>query len=171
MSRRISLREFQEHLSSRLAGAAQGETTSSLLGAQVGKTLWLLDLSESGEIVPPPPLTGVPLTTPAFSGLANIRGNLYAVTDFPAFLGEVPTPPQAPGSRLLLVGVRHGSNAALLVSRLLGLKNPADFSVEPAPPEAPAWNTATLIDKDGCKWRRLDLGALLSDPRFINIVA
>lgn len=171
MARRISLREFQEHLSRRLTGAAQGEGASSLLGVQAGKSLWLLDLSDSGEIVPLPPLTPVPLTNSSFTGLANIRGNLYAVTDFPAFLGEDPTPLHSPGARLLLVGARHGSNVTLLVSRLLGLKNPDNFKPAPRPDQAPAWNAATLIDQDGREWHRLDLKALLSDPRFMNIVA
>ncbi len=171
MARRISLREFQEHLSRRLSGAAQGEGASTLLGVQAGQTHWLLDLSESGEIVPPPALTTVPLTNPAFAGLANIRGNLYAVTDFPAFLGEDPTPTHTPGARLLLVGAKHGSNAALLVTRLLGLKNPADFEAGPPPDQAPAWNASTLVDHDGREWHRLDLKALLSDSRFMNIVA
>jgi twitching motility protein PilI len=171
MSRRTSLREFQEHLSRRLASAAQGESAASLLGVQAGQTFWLLDLSESGEIVPLPSLTQVPLTTAAFAGLANIRGSLHAVTDFPAFLGETPTFPQAPGARLLLVGAKYGSNVALLVTRLLGLKKPADFEVGPAPEQAPAWNAATLTDKEGRKWHRLDLQALLADPQFMNIVA
>lgn len=170
MARRISLREFQEHLSRRLSGVAQGESASSLLGIQAGRRFWLLDLSESGEIVPQPPLTPVPLTRPSFIGLANIRGNLHAVTDFPCFLGEDPTPAHSPSARLLLVGAKHGNNAALLVSRLLGLKNPADFQVSPPPPQAPAWNAATLRDKDGREWHRLDLKTLLSDPQFMNIV-
>ncbi|GHT91598.1 hypothetical protein AGMMS49545_07810 [Betaproteobacteria bacterium] len=170
MSRRISLREFQEHLSRRLSGAAQGESVISLLGVQAGKSFWLLDLSGSGEIVSVPPLTQVPLTTSAFAGLANIRGNLHAVTDFPAFLGDGATSLQAPGVRLLLVGTKHGNNVALLVSRLMGLKNPADFEIGPAPEQAPAWNAATFTDKEGRKWQRLDLPALLADPTFMNIV-
>lgn len=171
MARRISLREFQEHLSRRLSGVAQGERAASLLGIQAGQSRWLLDLSESGEIVPPPPFTPVPLTRPSFCGLANIRGNLHAVTDFPAYIGEEPTPHHNPAARLLLVGAKHGNNVALLVSRLLGLKNPADFSITPPPSQAPAWNAATCTDQEGNEWHRLDLKALLSDPHFMNIVA
>ncbi len=171
MARRISLREFQEHLSRRLSGVAQGESAASLLGIQAGQSRWLLDLSESGEIVPLPPLTPVPLTRPSFCGLANIRGNLHAVTDFPAYIGEEPTPHHNPAARLLLVGAKHGNNVALLVSRLLGLKNPADFSITPPPGQAPAWNAATCTDPEGNAWHRLDLKALLSDPHFMNIVA
>lgn len=171
MARRISLREFQEHLSRRLSGVAQGESAASLLGVQAGQSRWLLDLSESGEIVPLPTLTPVPLTKHAFSGLANIRGNLHAVTDFPAYIGEEPTPFHSPTARLLLVGAKHGNNVALLVSRLLGLKNPADFTVAPPADQAPSWNAATFLDQEGREWHRLDLKALLSDPQFMNIVA
>jgi len=150
---------------------AQGDRAASLLGIQAGQSRWLLDLSESGEIIPLPTLTTVPLTKPAFAGLVNIRGNLHAVTDFPAFIGEEPTPPHSPAARLLLVGAKHGNNVALLVSRLLGLKNPADFEAAPASGPAAAWNAATLLDPEGNTWHRLDLKALLLDPNFMNIVA
>jgi twitching motility protein PilI len=112
----------------------------------------------------------VPLTVPSFLGLANIRGNLHAVTDFPAFIGEDPTPLHNPGVRLLLVGTRLGNNVALVVTRLLGLKNPANFSVEPTSGEVP-WDTARFLDEDGNDWHRLNLAALIADPKFINIVA
>ena len=51
-----------------------------------------------------------------FAGIANIRGNLHAVTDFSVFRGGAPTPQNA-NARLLLIGAKHGANAALLVSR------------------------------------------------------
>jgi twitching motility protein PilI len=130
-----------------------------------------LSLADAGEILPPPPLTTVPLTNPSFAGLANIRGNLYAITDFAAFLGEAPTPQNALGARLLLVGTKQGSNAALLVSRILGLKNPKDFEAGTPPVDAPRWNIGVLVDSDGQKWRQLDTKLLLSDTQFMNIAA
>jgi len=171
MARRVSLREFQEYLSTRLADAASGERSASLLGVQAGKSRWLLDLSLSGEVISTLPLlTPVPLTRPSFLGLANIRGNLHAVTDFPAFIGEEPTSLHGSNVRLLLVGTRFGNNVSILVSGLLGLKKPADFKVEPAA-TGKAWDAGLFIDNDGGKWHRLDLAALLSDPEFMNIVA
>jgi len=110
MAKKISLREFQEHLAARLVGAS-GQSAAGLLGIQSGADYWLVNLSDSGEIVPLTPLTAVPLTKPWFAGIANIRGNLYSVADFSAFQGKDPTPQNA-GSRLLLVGTRHGTNAA-----------------------------------------------------------
>jgi twitching motility protein PilI len=85
------------------------------LGVQAGPDYWLLDLADSGEIVPLTPLTEVPLTKPWFAGIANIRGNLHSVVDLSAFVGKEATPRNT-SSRLLLIGTRHGSNAALLVT-------------------------------------------------------
>ena len=126
MAKRVSLREFQSHLAARLAGAG-GRTAAGLLGFQAGSDFWLLSLADSGEIASLPVLTVVPLTRTWFVGMANIRGKLYSVTDFSAFLGREMTPQNA-SSRLLLIGARHGSNAALLVTRLLGLRNIEDLT-------------------------------------------
>ncbi len=63
---------------------------ASKLGLQVGDDRWLVDLADAGEVIPVPPITAVPLTRPWFAGVANIRGNLYSVVDFAAFLGGAP---------------------------------------------------------------------------------
>lgn len=170
MAKKISLREFQEHLAARLSNAAKGQATSALLGVQVGSDYWLLNLSDSGEIIPLPPLTPVPLTRPWFAGIANIRGSLYSVADFSAFRGSEPTPTNA-ASRLLLIGTRHGSNAALLVTRMLGLKNPEQFTPQPAPADASPWDSERLRDADGREWKKLNVRALLTDPNFMEIGA
>jgi twitching motility protein PilI len=172
MAKRTSLREFQEYLTRRLAGVAAAKTLSSFLAVQAGdeSSRWLLPLSDAGEVVPLPGLAPVPLTKKAFLGLANIRGNLYAVTDFPAFLGKDPTPPNAPQARLLLVGTRHGNNAALLVSRLLGLRRPEDLAEALLPADAPPWAAAAYQDAQGNEWRLLDVPKLLQDPYFMDIV-
>ena len=86
---RSSLREFQERLARRLAEAA-GAERRGLLGFQCGSDNWLIRLAEAGEILPPPPLSAVPLTRPWFRGLANVRGSLYGVVDFAAFNGQPP---------------------------------------------------------------------------------
>jgi twitching motility protein PilI len=119
MAKRISLREFQSQLTARLGSAQRGETTRALLGIESGRgsdAFWLLDLSDSGEIVPLPAAGGllpVALTKPWFTGVVNIRGMLYSVIDFSAFRGGEPTPRNA-DTRKLLVGARHGINSALL---------------------------------------------------------
>lgn len=170
MAKKISLREFQGHLADRLKDAAAGRATPALLGVQAGDGYWLLKLPDAGEIVPLPALTPVPLTRPWFAGIANVRGQLHAVADFSLFQGGEPTPRTA-ASRLLLVGARHGSNAALLVSRLLGLKNPENFSAAPADPGAAAWVAASRTDAEGRRWQQLDVCALLAAAAFMDIAA
>jgi len=170
MAKKISLREFQEHLAARLSSAAQGQASLALLGVKAGNEHWLLNLSDSGEIVPLPPLAQVPLTRPWFAGIANIRGNLYSVADFSAFQGGEPTPTNA-ASRLLLIGARHGSNAALLVTRMLGLKNPELFSPLPPVAEAHPWESGRVVDGDGQMWKKLNVRALLATPDFMEISA
>ena len=118
MARKTSLRDFQEYLATRLSQAAKGKGAASWLGVEAGGEAWLVDLSDGGEIVQTTQLTPVPLTRPWFVGVANIRGNLYAVTDLSVFRGGQPIVQNA-NSRLLLIGSRYGTNAALLVSRML----------------------------------------------------
>ena len=121
MCKRGKLREIQADLATRLAGAS-GQNAAGLLGIQAGSEFWLLNLSDSGEIIPLRPLTSVPLTQKWFVNIANIRRNLHAVADFSAFQNKEPIPQNA-SFRLLLIGTRHGNNAALLVTRALGLPN------------------------------------------------
>ena len=168
MARKTSLRDFQEYLAGRLKTAAQGKGGASWLGIQAGEESWLVDLSDSGEIVQAPKLNGVPLARVWFAGIANIRGNLHAVTDFSLFRGG-PATPQNASARLLLVGVKHGSNAALLVSRMLGLKNPEDFTLTPPDPKAPAWAAVAYTDRQGRLWHKLSVRDLLVDQDFMNI--
>ncbi len=167
MAKRVSLREFQAHLATRLADAGS-RTVAGLLGVQVGSDFWLVSLTDSGEIVSLPTLTGVPLTRPWFVGIANIRGKLYSVVDFSAFQGREATPQNA-SSRLLLIGARHGSNAALLVTKMLGLRNAEDLKPAPAEAAAPPWAAQAFTDWEGRRWRLLDVRELLADERFMDV--
>jgi twitching motility protein PilI len=167
MAKKGSLREFQTHLAARLAGASN-QSAAGLLGVQVGADYWLLNLSDSGEIIPLTPLTSVPLTKPWFIGITNIRGNLYAVADFSAFQGKEATP-QNSSSRLLLIGTRHGNNAALLVTRMLGLRNKDDLTPVAADVDAPLWANEAYTDNEGRRWRMLNVRTLLADENFMDI--
>lgn len=169
MAKKISLREFQEHLAARLVGASS-QTAAGLLGVQSGNDYWLLNLSDSGEIVPLPALTVVPLTKPWFSGIANIRGNLYSVADFSAFQGKEPTPHNA-GSRLLLIGTKHGNNAALLVTKTLGLRNIEALTAVPPDPDAKSWGSEAYTDNEGRRWKKLNVRELFADESFMEIGA
>lgn len=168
MAKKTSLRDFQEYLGGRLTTAAQGHGAASWLGVEAGGEAWLLDLADSGEIIQAPTLTPVPLTRPWFAGIANIRGNLHAVSDFSVFRGGPPTPQNA-NARLLLIGAKYGANAALLVSRMLGLKKPESFTQEAPDALSPAWCAQRFVDGQGKVWRKLSVRELLADRDFMNI--
>ena len=167
MAKRISLHEFQAGLARRLAGA-QDNRASALLAVQAGKRNWLVDLTEAGEILAVPPLAPVPLAQSWFRGLASVRGNLFGVVDFAAFHDDLPIAPVG-HARLLLVGVRHNQNCALLVTRALGLRSIEDF--EPVPTHADAdrpWVGEQLQDAYGNAWTRLKVADLLNHARFLD---
>ena len=168
MANKTSLRVFQSRLAERLTSAATSRGALSWLGVEAGDEAWLLDLSDSGEIIQSPQLATVPLVRSWFCGMANIRGSLHAVTDFSVFRGGQPTI-QNSNARLLLIGSKHGSNAALLVSRMLGLKKPEDFTPEPLDADAPVWARQCLSDTQGKLWRKLSVRDLLVDQDFMNI--
>ncbi len=166
--KKLSLREFQESLVQRLTSARAGQTSRALLGVQAGRDYWLLDLADSGEIVPLPPLTGVPLTKRWFCGMANVRGTLYGVVDFSAFQEGEATPQNA-DSRLLIVGNRLGMNSALLVNRTLGLRNIEQMTPHATGSDPRPWVGEQYADAQGNVWKRLNLKKLLGQQTFLDI--
>lgn len=167
-SRPGSLREYQIALSERLQNAGAGAHVVSKLGLQVGQEGWLVDLMEAGELIPPPPISAVPLARPWFRGVANVRGNLYSVTDFSAFLGGEPT---AAGeqSRLLILNDRFRSGAALLVERSLGLRDPGELQPGSEPGKSqPPFVRGVFTDPQGKLWKELDVAALIQDQEFLE---
>jgi len=169
MAERASLRDYQRSLSARLR-AAETAQSASRLGVQVGGEAWLVDLVDAGEIIPVPPITSVPLTRHWFTGLANIRGNLYSVVDFSAFLGGRPVT-LAEEARLLLVAERHRMATALLVDRSLGLRAPAQLQLRANGSIAAPWIKAEYSSADGAVWKELDVPELVRDPRFLDVTA
>jgi twitching motility protein PilI len=111
----------------------------------------------------------VPLARPWFLGVANIRGNLYSVIDFAAFLGDGPTA-VSDQARLLLISERFRAGCALLVGRSLGLRK--SDALEPRPRRAESrWTRAEYSDAEGRRWNELDVPALLRDPDFLDVGA
>jgi len=168
VAKKISLREFQQGLVSRIQNATQATVTSARLGVQVGPENWLLDLTDASEVVPVPRLAPAPLTKPWFCGVANVRGNLYSVADFSAYQGFEATP-QNVESRLLLLNSRYLGNAALLVTRMLGLRNVDDFIDQERQPETRPWISAQYRDKSGALWNQLNLAKLVEQEEFLQV--
>ncbi len=170
MARRTGLREFQLAVAERLRTASTRAALASKLGFQVGADNWFVALHQVSEVIPVPASVHVPLTHSWFRGVANVRGNLYSMVDFSAFQGGEPI---ASGieRRVILVSERLVGGAGLLVSRMLGLRNPEQFSGAPKPADSPAWVAAAFTDAGGTRWLELDLPALVRERRFLEVGA
>jgi len=170
MSRRTGLRDFQLSVAERIRTAATRTTLSSKLGFQVGSESWFVSLNQVSEVIPVPPTVVVPLTQSWFRGLANVRGNLYSVLDFSAFKGGDATPTGVE-RRVILISDRLVGGAGLLVSRMLGLRNPEQFTAAERPADAPPWVAGAYTDAGGTRWFELDLPALVREQRFLEVGA
>jgi len=165
MSKRLNLREFQQNLIDRLQAKELSAERVSTLGLQIAGRNWLVDMADIGEVLPLPPLTVVPFTKPWFRGVTNVRGNLYGVIDMAAYEHNGGSG-QASGdanNRVLLVAERYAFNAALLVDRVLGLR------------DARRWRQSELdgqieyLDEQGAPWRKLDVPGLVEQAEFLQI--
>ena len=168
---RLDLRSFQQELATRLAAKTTAQVESSRLGIECRGERWLVRLSDADEVIAVPPIVPVPLTQRWFLGLANIRGNLFSVIDFPQFLGF---PPVILGNlaRLLLLSARTGEqHAGVVVQRVLGLRNLAQLTAVEDDTEQPAWHVRRWAEADGSTWREIDLGKLARDPAFLQVGA
>jgi twitching motility protein PilI len=170
------LKEFQARLTERLKEATATPDLAARLGLMIGEQRWLVDLSEAGEIVPvPDAIAPVPLTRDWLLGLVNLRGALFTVVDLQRF-AQLGTTSITKESRLLALAARLNFNSAILVTRMLGLRNVASMRVDEAadaevfgPLGRPDWIGRTLIDADGQRWHELDLARLAAGSAFLMV--
>lgn len=162
MSKRLNLREFQQNLIDRLQMTDLSESRVSTLGVQIAGKNWLVDMTDIGEVLPLPPLTTVPFTKPWFRGMANVRGNLYGVIDMAAY-GRGGAVSGDSNNRVLLVSERLAFNAALLVDRVLGLRDAKNW------PASEVDGQVEYHDESGDHWFKLDVQGLLEQPEFLQI--
>ncbi|MBT9568321.1 MAG: chemotaxis protein CheW [Thiobacillus sp.] len=169
MAKKFNLREFQTTLSQKLQAAASRDNTGSRLGFRVGEVNWLVSLSDTEEVVPVPPIVKMPGAQRWFRGVANIRGNLFAVSDFSDFMGQGVTPDHV-DCRLLIPHHDFGVNAALLVRSTLGLKNIHHFEMRDGTGTHP-WIARRYADDTGTDWCDMDFGRLLGNAEFLKVEA
>jgi hypothetical protein len=65
------------------------------------------------------------------------------------------------------VAERYNMAAALLVNRMLGLRNVQQFEAETTPGER-AWERGRFKDKDGQLWRELGMNELVYNGDFLQ---
>ena len=52
---------------------------------------------------------------------------------------------------------------------VLGLRNLAELTPAPPPPDAPGWYGQRWMDADGGAWQEIDLARLADDPAFLRV--
>lgn len=171
MAKTSNLREFQEAILLRLkeATAKGGAVSTSRLGVNIGPNKVLIDLSQVSEVLPVPPIQSVPLTQPWFLGVANVRGNLYNISDLAQFMGLPPTQ-KSPNNRIVLINSETTTQSAIVIDSLAGLRS---VEAMQALPESKNGNKSffskrTYEDVDKNKWFELDVEALVQDKAFIQ---
>ena len=175
MANREALRQLQSRLAQRLQQARTETRAISWLAVECAGLGLLVPLPTAGEIFPMSTLLPVPHTKPWFMGVANLRGGLHGVVDLAAFLGL--RPPVAADSvreqsRLLSFNASLGSQCAVLIDRLAGLRSAEQLQAEPAEATPkPAFATAQWRDAEGRLWQEIDLAALARHEQFLGVAA
>jgi twitching motility protein PilI len=170
--RKLDLQAYQQDILARLKSLADSNqaASSSRLGVKVGGFNGLVSLMDISEALPVPEVIKVPLTHSWFMGMANVRGNLYALTDLAHFLGNE-VRPVTQDSRILLVHPRFGVNAGLLVDQLIGLRNIEEMQVQKPAQDKQDWQLEHYRDAGGQDWIELNLAVLLGQKEFLQIAA
>jgi twitching motility protein PilI len=168
MARKTSLREFQQRVADRLRDLSSRKTFASKLGFQIGNENWLVNLSDVSEVIPVPTFLIVPQTRAWFRGVANVRGKLYSVVDFAEFQGQEATS-TANERRVILIQERILESAGFLVNRMLGLRNPENFTREDKTDALRPWVGAHYRDANGMEWRELDLRELAKTNSYLDV--
>lgn len=170
MAQTSNLREFQEAILLKLKDATQhgSAESTSRLGVVAGSKRFLVNLSEVKEVLPVPPYQQVPLTRPWFLGVANVRGNLYSISDLAQFMGMPPTV-KSVNNRILLLGTETTAQSALLIDSLIGLRSiDAMQAKKHAGDVAEFYSKQVYSDHDNNEWFELDIETLVQDKDFIQ---
>ena len=169
-ARQGRLRQYQLQLIERIQAARSGALAARKeLGVMLGGRHCLLDLTQLGEIVIAAgvQIQSVPLAQDWYLGLAAMRGRLTGVVDLARYMGE---PACAAGNhcRIITFSPRLGLNCALLVERVLGLRQLCAMQSASLPDAPPSWAAQALRDGEGQQWLRLDLAQLAQAERFLD---
>lgn len=182
MASKINLRLYQEELLQKIQAKEAGEAdaTNSRLGVMVGQDFVLVNLTDISEVVPMPECSPVPLTKSWFLGLANIRGNLYAVNDLSLLVADSEEAKQTAAqaklveakpseARLLLLNEVVLDQAGLLVDRVIGLRQ-ANLLTVRVLKSAPAfcYTRYQYEDDQGRIWNELDVQMLVDSKMFLQ---
>lgn len=170
---RLNLQAYQQGILERLQQVtAEPGANRSRLAVYAGSERYLLDLRDISEVLPVPTIQPVPLVQPWFLGMANIRGNLYAITDLARFLGiSQQAAVITVESRVLLVHGDFGINAGFLIDNLAGLRSLDEFKLLNMVADVPSHVVGRYEDQQYYQWEVLDIALILEKKEFLQVAA
>ncbi len=142
------------------------------LGFRVGALTLVTPLNQVSEVLPCPAITQVPGTRRWVKGIANVRGNLFAVIDLPEYFGKDPVVLNE-RARLLIMSVAN-LNTALLVNEVLGLRH---FDEQQERQDVTGLDDPALAHvsgafmRDNTLWGIFDMHSLAGSEAFNNVAA
>lgn len=171
MAKNLDLRKYQEDILVRIKDQSRSADANARnrLGVRAGEARLLVRLDDISEVLPVPEIHPVPLSKSWFNGMANVRGNLYGVSDVAQFSGSSATNVTA-SSRILLVHQKYKAHAALLVSAIVGLRALDQMEEMTSEARPGLWLGGRMFqDASGETWHEIDVKALLALPEFMKI--
>jgi twitching motility protein PilI len=165
----MNTEEYQHALKGQIEKAGKNDNSAAVLGVAVGDERYLIPMTEVSEVIPIPKLARVPLTQSWFIGLANVRGNLYGITDLGAYLNDYSAPFNMK-SRILLVSPGNRFYGGFIVNSMLGIRSLAEFTpLKPKIKKLSQGVIAQYKDAEERLWWQLSLFELIRDERFLQI--
>lgn len=163
-----TLREYQEYLRNRMEAARKGEGVEKvvLLGFVSGGKHYLVDGRDVVDVHQMTNLEPIPAAKPWAIGAANIKGSVYAVTDFSILAGGERT--RRGKFMVVAPGIMAGS--AILIEAISGLFDVKDVGelTPPTDAQVPAWVIGSYFI-NGHKNFVLDIAKLAIDHRFSKL--
>ena len=151
--------------------------SASRLGVVIGGQKVLLQLTDISEVLPVPQLQSVPLTKAWYLGVANVRGNLYSVTDLAQFLNW-PALKKNISNRIVLLNSVKTTQAAIVIDAVVGLRSIDAMQIASEQTYAMnalwhesdtrCFSSQLYLDQEKTVWLTLDVDALVQNQQFIQ---
>lgn len=149
--------------------SSKAKLSPAVLGIAIGEDRYVVPMVEVSEVIAIPKLVQAPLTQPWFAGVANVRGQLYGVTDLSIYLHNKPMPYNLK-SRILLVSQDSKTYGGFIVTQMLGIRNLSEFKLEKTSQKKMTDGViARYRDQDGTIWHELSLFELLRNEKIFQI--
>lgn len=143
------------------------ENAPSVLGVAIGENRYLIPMNEVSEVISIAKVAVVPLTQPWFLGLANVRGNLYGITDLGVYLGGSAMPFNLK-SRILLATINKKLSGGFVVNSMLGIRERSEFTLLENKKNK-AFVVNQYQDNEKRIWEELSLFAIMHEEQYLQI--